>query len=549
MRLYTAAQMRAADAGAAAAGVPTAQLMDAAGKGVAEAVRRWYPSAEQVVVLCGSGNNGGDGYVAATTLAGEGVLVSVFELAGAAAASGGQTEHGSAPELPDAVAARLRHVAAGHSPALLTEHTAEALLKQVSSAPSTVVIDALFGSGLNRPLEGWLARFVLGLNQTGAQVVAVDVPSGLSADVATPIGPHVQAQLTVELAGHKPASLFYPARRAYGRRLLIDLGIPERVLREASQVEVLSAPALTPHLPARDPAGHKYDAGTVCVVAGSEAYLGAAELACRGAWRGGAGLVTLVASQRLASAWPETIFEQHAWLAVNEGASAEPRSGHALGSVNPRPAPWPPENLTPRRAAALVIGPGLDEAALQYLAQMIEWAPGPVVLDAAALAPTSISAVAEQLARTPVVITPHAGEAERLLRHLPGSGGVCAQPGLVASDPLGAAARLAEATNAITVLKGPTTVICAPGGRTAVSVRGTPALATGGTGDVLAGLLGALLAKPGGSQSLFERACLAVWLHGVAGELAAAELGHSLVATDVAERLPRAIRQLTRPNP
>ncbi len=552
MKLYTAAQMRAADALAAAHGVPAAQLMDAAGTGVARALRQWYPDAEHVFVLCGAGNNGGDGYVAATTLAAQGVPVSVFELGGAAEAAdrakaalvgtrfdpaphppAGSWSGSSAPALPDAVAARDTCAAAGLALRTLTAGTAASVLEQVSAARGAVVIDALFGSGLNRPLEGWLAQFVQDLNDTGATIVAVDIPSGLSADLATPIGPHVRAHLTVELAGHKPAALFYPARHAFGRRVLVDIGIPQEVLDAASTVEILSAAGLAPNFPRLDPAGHKYSAGTVCVVAGSAAYLGAAELACRGAWRGGAGLVTLVASQRFAGAWPETIFEQHDWSTAQDA--------------------WPPPDLAKRRAGAMVVRPGLDRAALPYLPQVLEWAPGAVVLDAAALDPDAVWAVTDQLRRTPAVITPHAGEAEALLQRLAyrqaGTGDSARyQPGLVTRDPLRAAALLAQMTNAVAVLKGPTTVVAEPAGGAAISLRGAPAMATGGTGDVLAGLIGALLAKPGGEAQVFERTCMAVWLHGVAGELAAAKLGQSVVASDVVEQLPLAVAQLLRPN-
>lgn len=544
MKLYTAAQMRTADALAAEAGVPTARLMHAAGTAVAGAVRQWYPEGRRTIVLCGSGNSG-DGYVAAETLAEQGMDVSVFELPAAAEHKPAGTE-----VLPDAVAARLSCIAAGISPLLLNEGSASSIANLIATTPDGVVIDALFGSGLNRPLAGWLAEFVVNLNSAGAPVIAVDVPSGLSADLAEPIGPHVHADLTVELAGYKPASLFYPARHAYGRRVLADIGIPTQVLNQTSNTEILSASQLAPYLPHIDPAGHKYDAGTVCIVAGSEPYLGAAELACRGAWRGGAGLVTLVAHRQFEAAWPETIFERHEWALTAAGGVLPHTSEAEVEGARPDTVnAWPPVNLTPRRAASMVIGPGLEHTVLRHLPAMIEWAPGPVVLDAAALNPEAFSSAAEQIARAPTVITPHAGEAQLLLNRLADQGSQCAKQGLVAGDPLTAAACLAKATGAVTALKGPTTVICEPSGRTAVSVRGAPELATGGTGDVLAGLLGALLARPGGKEALFERTCLAVWLHGVAGELAAARLGRSLVATDVAEHLPQAYSQLNRPNP
>lgn len=505
MKLYSAAQMQGADARAAAAGVPTAQLMAAAGRGVAHALLEAYPSVSSVVVLCGAGNNGGDGYVAASDLSARGVNVSVYELAGAGDRPG------------DAADARAAYLAAGGSARPLTEAALQELreLAQAETGPGrqTVFVDALFGTGLNRPLEGVPATAVALLADAAQPVVAVDVPSGLNADMAEPIGPYAVADLTVELAGRKPASLFYPNRFAYGRTVLLDIGVPAAVLATASDTEFLTASGLAPHLPALAPDAHKYSAGTVTVVAGSPQYLGAAELACRAAWRGGAGLVTLVAQERLASAWPETIFVQH------------------------DPAQWPPAQLEERRAGAMVLGPGLNEQAVRALPAMLAWAPGPVVLDAAALDPAQLGATTDRLRCIPAVLTPHAGEAAGLLS-------ASGDAALVKRDPLGAARLLAQRYGTVVVLKGPATVVADEHGRLAVSDRGTPALATGGTGDVLAGLIGALLARPGGAPAPFERACLGVWLHGVAGEAAALEQGESLVASDVVAHLPHAFRQL-----
>ncbi len=525
MKLVTAGQMREADARAAAAGVSTADLMEAAGLAVARELLAAYPAAEHVVVLCGRGNNGGDGYVAGAELLRRGRKVSLYEPEGADRTAG------------DVAAARAAFVAAGGASTELAR-----LEPQDLAAERTVVLDALFGTGLNRPLEGALADLVEDVNAAPSPVVAVDVPSGLNADLAEPIGPHVRADLTVELAARKPAGLFFPNRGAYGRSVLADIGLPAQILEAVSSAEVLTEARVRPHLPRTAPDAHKYTAGTVAVVAGSGPYLGAAELACRAAWRGGAGLVTLVAEQRFAGAWPETVFAKH------------------------DPATWPPDDLQPRRAGAMVIGPGLAHEALAALPDMLEWAPGPVVLDATALAADALHRSAARLREITAVLTPHAGEAARLLAaghgevervtegeadeharsstpdRASGSNGDAAA--LVRRDPLTAARLLAQRYSSIVVLKGPATVICEPGGQLAVSTRGTPALASGGTGDVLAGLLGALLASPGGAEHAFHRVCLGVWLHGHAGELTAAEVGRSLVASDVVRQLPHAIAHL-----
>lgn len=485
--------MRRADALAAESGTSTWALMLTAGAAVAREVLARFPGIRRAVVLCGKGNNGGDGYVCATRLWEASVPVVVLELS-------------PTPTTADAQRARDEALAAGVPLLPLTAPGHPEL------AEAAVVVDALFGSGLDRPVTGWLAELVGSLAAPGRGVVAVDVPSGLSADAALPIGPHVNADVTVELAGRKLAGAFYPARSAYGQLVLADIGIPHSVLEACGTITLVDAAAVAAGLPIRPPDAHKYVAGAVTVMGGSSTYAGAAELACRGAWRAGAGLVTLLGPERHPAAWPETIYSRMA------PTSAELKA-----------------RFEPKRAGALVIGPGLDAAFAPLVHELLGMTAVPAVVDAAALAPSLWTAEAQAPLdrRGRVVITPHAGEAAALL-------GTDARE--VVSDPLAAAARLAEQVGATVVLKGPTTVIVEPGGRMAVSVRGDPAMASGGTGDVLAGVLGALLAAPGGRERLFERACAGVWLHGVAGELAAARAGVGLVATDLAEELPAALR-------
>lgn len=507
--------MRMADSLAEAAGISIASLMESAGRAVAYRALERYPNARRALVLCGPGNNGGDGYVAARHLRANGVAVRLYELT-------------AEPSRAAAQAARRAYVTADGSCQLLDAHSAARLT--AAESPEPLIIDSLFGSGLSRPLSGWLATFVERLSAGPAAVVATDVPSGISTDVCEAIGPYLRADLTVELAGQKVAGLFYPTRFAYGERALVDIGIPAQLLEASGGVPILDAVAVRAEMPPRRADANKYTAGSVCIIAGSERYRGAAELACRGAWRGGAGLVTLVSDAHHPTAWPETILEPHDW---GSGAT------------------WPPAGLTANRAGATLIGPGLDARALPRLAQLIDWAPGPVVLDAAALAPEALTATTQRAVRTKsCVLTPHSGEAQRLLGDDAPS---------VQRDPLGAAAHLSNRFGAVVVLKGPTTVISAPDGRQAVSSRGHPGMASGGTGDCLAGLVAALLAAPPGNTEpstrppddthtvqpdAFGRACLAVFLHGVAGEYAAERFGGSLLASDLAEQLPRALQQL-----
>ncbi len=485
MKLFTAEQMRAADAAAAAAGMRPGLLMEAAGRAVAEHARRELPSARRALVLCGKGNNGGDGYVAARFLAAAGVAPTVLEL-------------GATPSGEDARTARAALRAHGIEPSALNAEAVRAAL-----ASADVVVDALLGSGLDRPLGGRTLEVAQEVNAAGVPVVAVDVPSGVDADVARPPGTVLRARLTVQLAGGKLAGALHPSRALFGRSVVADIGIPAALLEAHGQVSWLEPPLVAAWRPVRPADAYKYSVGTVLVVAGSARYQGAAELACRAAYRGGAGLVTLAAEARMAGGWPEVVWHPLDWGAQDPLAALDA--------------------LEAKRAGCAVIGPGLDERARPHLAALVARQRGPVVLDAGALEPSGALAEATR-EHGACVLTPHLGEASRLL------GRPTAE---VADDPLGSAREVARRFGAVCVLKGATTVVAAADGRSGISTRGHPGMATGGSGDVLAGLLGALL--PGGPT--FERAALAVVAHGLAGEAAAARFADGLVASDLVDAL------------
>lgn len=491
MRLFTAAQMRDADHGAIDAGIDAALLMEAAGRGVADILRARWPDADTVLVLCGSGNNGGDGYVAARYLDIAGLDVDILELA-------------SNPSSAEARRARAAWIAvSGRSPEPLDP---DRLLEHLLHAD--VVVDALLGSGLSRPLEGAVQEVVETLNAASVEVLAVDVPTGISADAAVPPGSHVRAAATAQLAGPKLSSALEPARGAYGPWHVVDIGIPPDVLEGVSDVRLLDRHHGPEPAPARPAHAHKYSVGTVLVVAGSVRYLGAAELACRGAYRGGAGLVTLAAESRLSGAWPETVFEPLDW----DGTPLETLRG-----------------IDEKRAGCLVLGPGLDPRAVPHLPELLGSRSVPFVLDAGAL--TRDDALREAVSRHETcLLTPHVGEAAGLLDTDTSS---------VLERPVEAARELAASWNAVVALKGATTVIARPSGETAISTTGHPGMATGGTGDVLSGLAGALLAAAGASSSdaVAVEAERAVWQHGLAGERAARKFGIGLVASDVADAL------------
>ena len=490
MNLYTAEQMRAADKAAAQAGIALQLLMETAGRAVADVASRHWPAARRFLVLCGKGNNGGDGYVAARLLHLAGKNVTVLEQA---------TSQG-AVTTNEGRAARQAWLALGSSHKLSLQALRETLSR------TEVVVDALFGSGLTRALEGELANIVETVNRSSVPVLSVDVPSGVNADVPALIGPHIQAARTVQLAGPKLASAFFPAKEAFGTWEVADIGIPAGLLTEQSEVGLLDDETVRTWLPTRAADAHKYTAGTVLVVAGSQRYLGAAELAARGAYRAGAGLVTLAAEARLPNSWPEIIFETLAW---------DDKPLETLAS------------LGEKRAQTRVVGPGLDEGVSDLLPELISQSSVPTVLDAGALTGGDAwhSAVRKH---GRCVLTPHAGEAAKLL-------GTSSEQ--IGEKPLETARTLADTFGAVAVLKGATTVVAEPGGRVLVSAIGHPGMATGGAGDVLAGMIGAWLAT---TDDLLTRAAAAVYVHGLAGESAARQYGDGLLASDLVDAFAKA---------
>ncbi|CAN5837648.1 NAD(P)H-hydrate dehydratase [soil metagenome] len=489
-KLFTAADMRAADEAAARAGVALQILMEAAGRAVADAALKHWPDKQHFLVLCGKGNNGGDGYVAARYLHLRGNRVTVLE----------QATSQDAMSSAASRAARAAWLALGSSRKLSLQSLQESLNE------AEVVIDALFGSGLARALNGDLATVVETVNRSDLPVLSVDVPSGVNAELPVFIGPHICATRTVQLAGPKLASAFAPAKAAFGRWEVVDIGIPAELLDKQSTVELLNDETVNAWLPTRALDAHKYTAGTVLVVAGSRRYLGAAELAARGAYRAGAGLVTLAAEARLPNSWPEIIFETLHWDNKPLETLAE---------------------LGEKRAQVRVIGPGLDDRASELLPEIIAQSNVPTVLDAGALTGGEAwrSAVKKH---GRCVITPHTGEAAKLLD---------TSSKEIGAKPLEMARKLADTFGAVAVLKGATTVIAEPGGRVLVSATGHPGMATGGAGDVLAGMIGAWLAS---ADDPTTRAAAAVYVHGLAGEGAAQHYGDSLLASDLVESFPKA---------
>jgi ADP-dependent NAD(P)H-hydrate dehydratase / NAD(P)H-hydrate epimerase len=447
--IITTAEMYAADRYAKAHGISVQALMENAGRAVADEVcRRWTP--RPVAVLCGPGNNGGDGRVAARLLKERGFDVR------------------DAPE------------------------------------GAALIVDALLGAGLSRPLEGAMRAAVEAVNALGVPVVAVDVPSGLHGDAARPLGEVcVRADLTVTFFRKKPAHVLMPGRALCGEVAVADIGIPDAALSEPKLFE--NDPSLWT-FPWPDPAGHKYARGHCVVLSGPAHATGAARLAARGALRIGAGLVSVASP-------PEAV-------AVNAAQ---------LTAIMVKPFTDLAALLADERLNAVVLGPGAgvgeDTRAFVRAALATKAA---AVLDADAL--TSFRddpAAMFALLREPCVLTPHEGEFERVFGNLLGESQNRVEAARTASRRAGCAV----------LLKGPDTVIAAPDGRAIVNTNAPPALATAGSGDVLAGFIGGLMAQRIDS---YRAAAMAAWLHGEA----AFRFGPGLIAEDLPEILPAVLRSL-----
>jgi NAD(P)H-hydrate epimerase len=496
VRLVDAEEMRAIDRAAIEDfGIPALTLMDRAGRGVADAAAELAGPRGRFVVVCGGGNNGGDGYVAARLLRAAGRDARVMALVPAHVLS------------PDARTVREQAERAGVP-------IDDGVLAPLAAGVGDVVIDAIFGTGLRRPPEGLFAGAIAAIEVArvgGARVLAVDVPSGLSADTGRPLGLCVRADRTVTFAFLKRGLAIHPGLALAGETTVVDIGIPPEAARRVPVgCELLTEVEAKVLVPRRPPEAHKGDAGRLLVVAGSPGKSGAAHLALLGALRGGAGLVTLAAR-------PEVLP-----LAL----AGRPE---AMSLALPGDGPLGRGDLATLVAAArevdaLAIGPGIPRGpdTAELIRTLLQKVGKPAVVDADGL--NALAADPGLLAGlgVPLLLTPHPGEMARLC------GTSIAE---VQADRIGIATARARAWKATVLLKGARTVVADPEGPPAVIPTGNPGLATGGSGDVLTGLCGALLAG-GLSPGAAGRA--GAWVHGRAGDLAAAKHGErGLVASDV----------------
>jgi NAD(P)H-hydrate epimerase len=515
MRVLNTQQMREADRQTIDdVGIPSVVLMENAGRQAVAAMEAAFDDllSSKVGVLCGRGNNGGDGFVVARTLAQRGVEGIVFLL-------------GSVAEVRGDARANLEILGRVGLTVVEIANAQEWELHFSEVSDCDLIVDAIVGTGFHGPVTGLLETVIADVNGLGVPIVAIDLPSGVSADSHEVEGDAIEASMTVTLAAPK-IPLILPPADAYGGDLVIaDIGIPASVIDELDgpYLELLTRERMRELVPVRAADSHKGDFGRVLVVAGSLGRTGAAHLAAVGALRSGAGLVTIATPRSvvptIAAMMPEYMTE------ALEETSAGAIDFSAV------------ERVLDFKADVIALGPGLGQypSTAAFVQAIVERSGVPLVLDADAL--NAFDGDPERLVGrdgVDMIITPHPGEMARLLN-------VSIEQ--VQSDRVEHAREFAAAHRVHVVLKGHRTIVAGPEGRTFVNLTGNAGMATGGTGDLLTGMIAAWFAQLLDA----EAACkLAVYLHGTAGDLAEADEGElALLPTDIAAHLGDAVLELT----
>ncbi|HEX3583835.1 MAG TPA: NAD(P)H-hydrate dehydratase, partial [Thermoanaerobaculia bacterium] len=496
MKILTSDQMRNIDRRTAERfGIPSIVLMENAAIAVVDAIHEHYPNADRVAIFCGTGANGGDGLAVARHLENRGVVPVVILAGDRAKLAGDALTNFNICSLLGLPIYEVKN-----------ESDVDEVIAHASDAD--VIVDAIFGTGLNRAPGGVHAEVIRAIAELRIPVVAIDLPSGANASSSETFEPCIRAEVTVTFAAPKVCHVFDPAATACGEIIVADISIPEIAIDEENVTLALTTPRdVAPLFAPRLAATHKGTYGHVGIVAGSFDRSGAAVLAARGAIRTGAGLVTVVTDD-------ETAPQIHA---------------HSIESMTTH------DTAALKMKDAVLVGPGLadDEESYAGIRSVVATITQPLVIDASGL--NAFAGHVSELnpwgaAR---VITPHPGELARLI------GGDAKS---INANRLESAREAARRTKCIVVLKGHQTLIADPEGHVNVNPTGNPGMATGGMGDVLGGILAALLAR---GVDAFDAACAAVYLHGFAADILRDEMGDTgLAANDLAEKLPFAIRRL-----
>ncbi len=482
-------------------GIPGAVLMERAGLAVAARLQE-LNSTRKVVVLAGSGNNGGDGLVAGRELFNRGWHVQVFMLAKDDKLS------------PDCLA-QLRIV---RKMGLAVEFRSKIESKDLHSA---VVIDAILGTGLNKPVRPPVSGIIRFLNSSSVPVVSVDIPSGISSDNGRIMGEAVMADATVTFGLPKIGHYLHPGAGNAGRLFIEDIGFPrELTFSEKLLSAVLGREDAAQLVPYRPAASHKGNYGHLLLIAGSYGKPGAALMAAKACLRAGAGLVTIGVPESMAETFESRVAEEMVLPLPDHGTGM--LSSDAAGEIT---------SFINERADVLAIGAGIgvSEETRSLISRLVLVSTVPMVIDADGINSLAGRSGILKKAKSPLILTPHPGEMARLL-------GV--ETHVVAGDPVPISREFTARTGAYLVLKGAPTVVTTPEGNLFINTTGNPGMATGGAGDVLTGMIAGLL---GQEMNPLDASLLGVYLHGLAGDIAAAEKGmHSLIAGDIIGAIPAA---------
>lgn len=515
--------------------ISSAVLMERAGLSVALKVKELYPN-KKILILCGSGNNGGDGLVAARNLHNWGFKVNAFLTADPKKLSSDALVQYKIARKFGLNIMPLNELLAHHS-SLITHHC--------------LIVDAIFGTGLSRPVAGGLAEIFAFINNSEVPVMSVDMPSGISSDTGSILGEAIRADYTVTFGLPKRGHFLYPGAEYTGRLFVEDIGFSARLLlSDKLNVELINKEHVSQLIPQRSACSHKGDYGHVLLVAGSKGKTGAALMAAKACLRSGAGLLTLAA--------PESLMDVFQGRVTEEMTLPLPDNGNGMLSSK---AADEILNYAFQKVDVIAIGPGIgvSKETEKIITELIRKSTVPMVIDADAINSLAGAMVNGQgakdifqKAKSPIILTPHTGEMARLLKQrldlsvpLKPQTGVRGQKSeekelrvKIEQDRINAAMAFSKEIGAYLVLKGTPTIVAEPDGNAFINTTGNPGMATAGSGDVLTGIIASML---GQKLSAVDASLLGVYIHGLAGDMAARTKGeHSLIASDIINFLPDA---------
>lgn len=499
MLLVYSDEIKRAEAQANALGIAENALMQRAGEALAEKVKAIAEDSQTITVLCGSGNNGGDGFVCAGALAADGYRVTILLACGLPATASAK---GAFAQMPGTVSV------------LNAQENMTKAKEAVKNAG--VIVDAVFGFGFHGELSGAARELVVCSNQAGAVKLAADIPSGAECDTAYAGETVFEADYTVTFTALKPAAVCYPAKKYHGKVSVADVGVPKALYRGSRSIFLTDDMYLLAHLQAPGTENHKGDNGKLLMVCGSYGMAGACILAAKAALRSGLGLLQIFIDSRIypvvAASVPEAVFAVY---------DAEGDIEHMEQLLQ----------TTLTGVTACLAGCGLGSARTRLTALVMKHCKVPLLLDADALNALSEEPILRERFTGPMVMTPHPGEMARLLQKPVDE---------IQQNRILSAKECAERYQAVTLLKGAGTVMTEAGGQTAVNCTGNPGMATGGSGDVLSGIIAAFMAQGYGD---FEAAVMGTHVHGKAGDICAQNLSkRAMLPTDLIESLPEVYR-------